>query len=311
MSRPVLLQLCPLSGELEARISELFAVHRYFALGAPDTWLAEHASAVIAVATGGNVGISNALLQQLPNLRVVAINGVGFDKVDLTEARRRGVRVTNTPDVLTDDVADLAVGLTISLLRSLPQADQFVRSGDWLQGERPLTRKVSGRRVGIVGLGRIGLAIAQRLSAFGAVSYFGRQEKAVPYPFHASLGALAQQSDVLIVSVSAGADSYGMIDREVLQALGPEGYLVNVARGSVVDENALIAALQTGAIAGAALDVFADEPRVPQTLIDLPNVVLTPHIASATVETRRRMADLVVENLKAFLDGAPLPTPVV
>lgn len=307
-----ILQLCPLSDALETALAARGNVKQWFALSdsARAAWLAAHANEVSAVVTGGHIGCDNALIAALPGLKLIAINGVGYDKVDLATASARGVAVTNTPDVLTDDVADLAVGLVIALLRQLPRADRFVRDGRWRDGGFPLARKVSGRRFGIVGLGRIGAAIAARLAAFGPIAYTGTQEKPVPYDFAPDPVALATHSDVLIVACAATPETRGMIDAGVLDALGADGYLVNVSRGSVVDEAALIAALDTGRIAGAALDVFADEPRVPTALIAGAPTVLTPHIASATVETRRAMADLVLANLDAFLAGAPLVTPV-
>jgi lactate dehydrogenase-like 2-hydroxyacid dehydrogenase len=313
MTKPSLLQLCPFSPVLEEQLRETFDVCRLFELGDADAdaWLNAHGAAVRAIATGGHLGAPAALVERLPALGIIAINGVGFDKVDLDVARRRGIRVTTTPNTLTDDVADLAIGLVIALLRGIVASDGHVRAGRWEQGERPLGRKVSGRRFGIVGLGQIGSAIAARLSAFGPVLYTDLAEKAVPYAFVPDLKTLAERSDVLVLASAASAATFHLIDETILEALGADGYLVNVARGSLVDEAALIAALQDGRIAGAALDVFADEPRVPSALTDIPHLVLTPHIASATVETRRRMAELVIENLRAYVDGAALPSALV
>lgn len=311
MTKPSLLQLCPLSPALEADLAASFDVCPLFARDDAEAWLAAHGGDVRAIATGGHIGAPSELIAQLPQLGIISINGVGFDKVDLDLARARGIRVTTTPGTLTEDVADLAVGLVIALLRGLVGSDTYLRKGDWETGERPLARKVSGKTFGIVGLGEIGAAIAARLNAFGPVLYTGRGAKDVPYRYVADLADLARQADVLILASAANATTFGMVDAKVLEALGPDGYLVNIARGSLVDEPALIAALHAKTIAGAALDVFADEPRVPEELRQMANAVLTPHIASATVETRRRMADLVIENLRAFLDGTPLPTPLV
>jgi lactate dehydrogenase-like 2-hydroxyacid dehydrogenase len=227
-------------------------------------------------------------------------------------ARRRGVVVTHTPDVLNDEVADTAIGLMLCASRQLPAADRFVRSGQWLQGPMPLQRRMSGARLGIVGMGRIGKAIAHRAQAFGmTIAYTARSAKPeLPHRFCASAAELAAISDFLVVITPGGAGTRKLIDAAVLEALGPKGILVNVARGSVVDEAALVDALQRGVVGGAALDVFEDEPRVPQALIDMPQVVLTPHIGSATRETRQAMCDLAVDNLRALFDGRPLLTPV-
>lgn len=309
----VILQLNPYSAALEADLAERLEVVRWFELDEPQraAWLKDRASEVVALTAGGHVGGPTQLIEALPNLKIVAINGVGFDKVDLALARSRGIRVTTTPGTLSDDVADLAVGLIISLLRQIPAADAHVRSGAWPSGERPLARKVTGRRFGILGLGHIGGAIAARLSAFGPVAYTSRQPKPVPYEYHADAGILAVASDVLVVACSANASTRHLVGAEVLDALGPDGWLVNVSRGSVVDEAALIQALEAGRIAGAALDVFENEPQVPEALRTSPKVVLTPHIASATVETRAAMAALVLANLDAVLSGQEPPTPVV
>lgn len=309
----VALQLCPFAEPLERGLGDLFEVVRWFALGEDQQsdFLSRRADEVVAVATGGHIGCPPPLMDALPCLGIVAINGVGYDKVDLDQARARGVRVTNTPDVLTEDVADLAVGMTIDLLRGITPSDRFVREGEWLTRERPLTRRVAGKRFGIVGLGRIGRAIADRLACFGSIRYFGRSDKGATYSFEPSLVALAEWADVLLVACAANPDTRRLIDGGVLAALGSDGVLVNVARGAVVDEAALIAALNDGTIAGAALDVFEDEPRVPQALLDSARVLLTPHIASATVECRVAMADIVLANLRAFLAGELLPTAVV
>jgi lactate dehydrogenase-like 2-hydroxyacid dehydrogenase len=221
------------------------------------------------------------------------------------------VRVTTTPGTLTEDVADLAVGLIIALLRQIPAGDAHVRAGAWPSAERPLARKVSGRRFGILGLGQIGSAIAARLTAFGPVAYTSRSRKPVPYDFHADAAALAGASDVLVVACSANQTTRRLVNEAVFEALGPDGWLVNVSRGSVVDEAALIKALEAGRICGAALDVFETEPHVPEALRNSPRVVLTPHIASATVETRQAMAELVLRNLDAFLHGERPPSSVV
>ena len=301
-AKPTILQLCPLSGDLEGALNERFTVVRWFGVtpAAQAAWLGENGHTVRAVVTGGHVGCSNELMTALTNLGLIAINGVGVDKVDLGFARARGVRVSTTPGVLTEDVADLAVGLIIGLLRGIAQADAFVRAGSWPAGDRALGRKVSGRRFGIVGLGQIGSAIAARLSAFGPVAYMGPIPKPVPYAYFAQVTALATACDVLVIACPANSTTHHLVDAEVLRSLGPQGYLVNVSRGSVVDEAALTTALTRGEVAGAALDVFENEPHVPDALRASERVLLTPHVASATVETRRAMADVVLHNLNSL-----------
>jgi len=305
--------MCPLSGVLEQELDDLFAVVRWFEQDAQakSQFLQNGAADVRAVVTGGHIGCTTELMAALPNLGIISINGVGYDKVDLPQARARGIRVTTTPDVLTADVADLAVGLTIDLLRGITRSDRFVREGGWLEGDRPLAHRVTNRRFGIVGLGRIGRATADRLAVFGPVRYHGPSRKDAPYPFEPSLTKLAEWAEVLVITCHANATTARLINAHVLNALGPKGYLVNVARGSVLDEPELVQVLENGLIAGAALDVFADEPRVPATLIESERVVLTPHVASATIECRQSMAELVLANLRAFLAGQPLPTAVI
>ncbi len=309
----VALQLRSFSSVLEAGLAQRFEVLRWFELGAAEQkeWLSRRAASVRAVVTGGETGCPSDLMAALPSLGIIAINGVGIDKVDLPLARARGVRVVTTPGVLSDDVADLAVGLIIGLLRRIPAADAFVRRGDWEKGAWPLARKVTGRRFGIVGLGQIGSAIARRLSAFGPVAYTGPRQKPVPYRFHAELRDLARASDVLVISCPANDSTRHSVNTSVIDALGPQGYLVNVSRGSVVDESALTAALAAGKLRGAALDVYENEPHVSDALRSSSAVVLTPHIASATVETRAQMAEVILQSLDAFLQGAPLIAAVV
>lgn len=309
MTQAVALQLCPLSDYLEAELTSRCPVVRWFELDehAQRGWLATDAHKVRLVVTGGHLGCSNNLMTALPALGLIAINGVGYDKVDVPFARARNVAVSTTPDVLTHDVADLAVGLTIGLLRGLPAADRFVREGRWSGGVFPLGRKVTGQRFGIVGLGHIGRAIADRLAIFGPVAYHGRMPRDATYRYEPILAALARDSDVLLLACAATEETRNLVDADILKALGSTGYLVNVARGSVVDEPALVVALDQGVIAGAALDVFVDEPDVPAGLIASDRTVLAPHIASATAETRQAMADLVLANVDALLDGRTPP----
>jgi lactate dehydrogenase-like 2-hydroxyacid dehydrogenase len=273
--------------------------------------LADPAGVEVAV-VGGGAPAGVAEMDALPDLRAVVNFGVGYDNVDVAEARRRGIVVSNTPDVLTDAVADLAVFLVVDVLRGISAADRFVRRGAWAAGERfPLTRDVRGARVGVLGLGRIGTAAAERLDAFGArVLYHSRSPKDVAWTYCDSPVALAEACDVLVVLTPGGAGTEHLVDAAVLDALGPDGYLVNVARGSVVDEQALVAALEEGRIAGAGLDVFADEPKVPEALLGRDDVVLLPHVGSATVQTREAMGRLVLDNVDAFLGRGELVTPV-
>ena len=265
-----------------------------------------------AIAASGESKVSAALINSLPALQVISVMGVGYDGVDVAAAKTRGVVVTHTPDVLNDDVADLAIGLMLSAARQLPQADRFVRDGQWLKGAMPLARKMSGARLGLVGIGRIGQAIAQRALAFNmSVAYTARSPRtSLPWRYFADATALAAESDFLVIITPGGAATRHMIDAGVLAGLGAKGILVNVARGSVVDEVALIDALERGVIAGAGLDVFADEPRVPDRLRALPQVVLTPHVGSATAATRQAMADLAFDNLRLHFAGQALRTPV-
>ncbi|WP_432562609.1 2-hydroxyacid dehydrogenase [Kineococcus sp. SYSU DK003] len=268
---------------------------------------------VDVVVTSGRFGVDAELMGRLPNLRAVLNFGVGYDTTDVAEATRRGVVVTNTPDVLTDCVADTAVALVLAVLRGFSAADRWVRAGRWPEGGNfPLTRRVSGSRVGILGLGRIGRAVAHRLEAFGCpISYHNRRELPdVAYGYAPDAVSLAAASDVLVVAAAGGSGSAGLVSEQVLEALGPRGYLVNVARGSVVDEDALVKALQDGRIAGAGLDVFAHEPHVPAALLDRDDVVLLPHLGSGTVETRNDMERLVLDNLEAFLREGRVLTPV-
>ena len=265
-----------------------------------------------AVAANGESKIGAALMDRLPALKMISVMGVGYDGIDVAAAKSRGAMVTHTPGVLNDDVADLAIGLMLATARAIPRADRHVRAGLWPSGAMPLARKVSGARLGLVGMGRIGQAIAHRASAFAmSIAYTARNAKAgLPYRYLPSARALAAESDFLVVITPGGAGTRKLIDAEVLAALGADGILVNVSRGSVVDEGALIDALQRGVIAGAGLDVFEMEPNVPQALRALDQVVLTPHIGSATGATRRAMADLAFANLHAFFMGRALISPV-
>ena len=311
VERPEVLVVAPVMPFLMDALRGAVTVHDRLHLNDPAAFAAA-APRIRAVVATGESKVPAALIAQLPALEMITVFGVGYDGVDVAAARARGIPVTHTPGVLNDDVADLALGLLISAARRIPQADRFVRGGEWLKGPIPVARKVAGSRLGVVGMGRIGQAIAQRALAFRMdVAYTARSPREnLPYTYHPDAAALAAAVDFLVVITPGGAATRGLIDAKVLQALGPQGYLVNVSRGSVVDQPALIAALQAGTIAGAALDVFADEPRVPAELLAMDNVVLTPHIGSGTKQTREAMAQLTFDNLRAHFAGQPLLTPV-
>jgi hydroxypyruvate reductase len=311
-SRPDVLAVAKLPPFYLQPLQAAFTLHDRLHETDPQAF-AKIAPRIRAITGGGESLVSRELMQQLPALEMISIMGVGYDKVDVRAAIERGIPVTHTPEVLNDEVADLALALMLSVARRVPQADRHVRENRWAeQGPMPLATKVSGKRLGIVGLGRIGKAIAQRAQGFGmSIAYTGRTQQAgVSFPYYPTAKALAANVEFLIVITPGGEGTRRMINAEVLQALGPKGFLINVARGTVVDEAALVDALQRGVIAGAGLDVFEDEPRVPEALRALGNVVLTPHMASATHETRQAMADLALANLQAHFAGQPLLSPV-
>lgn len=310
-NRPVIFITVPLVPALMAQLSAQFdCLHGWElqeALLAGEVW-----PAVRAVVTTGGAGASRQLLQALPAVELVACVGVGFDAIDLDYARTHGIAVTTTPGVLDHCVADTALALLLAVMRRVVQADRFVREGRWLQGGFPLASCLSGKRCGIVGLGNIGRAIARRVEAFDMrLCYYGPRPKAdIAYPYYADLAEMAAAVDVLVLALPGGVATRHVVDGRVLDALGPEGVLINIARGLVVDQAALVERLLDGRLGGAGLDVFEQEPQVPEALFDLPNVVLTPHVASATVETRAAMAQLMLDNLLAHFSGLPLLTPL-
>ncbi|MFL1904838.1 2-hydroxyacid dehydrogenase [Streptomyces tauricus] len=306
------LQVSPLLPALEKALAERHRTVRLHELPDPAAYLREQAEGVVAVVTSARFGVANSLMDALPKLGAIVHFGVGYETTDVAHARARGVDVSNTPDVLNDCVADLAVGGLIDVMRELSAADRYVRAGRWGAAPYPLTSRVSGKRVGILGLGRIGRAVARRLEGFGMdIAYCSRGPVSdVPYRYLPTARELAAECDAVVVTVAGGAGTRGLVSAEVLDALGPRGFLVNVARGSVVDEPALVAAVREGRIAGAALDVFADEPNVPQALLESDRVLLLPHVASGTHETRQAMADLVLGNVQRFMAEGVLLTPV-
>lgn len=310
MTKPVALLLARLPDFLTSPLNEVCDTELFpenEATGTPP-----NAERIRAIVMGGGNTAAPALLDQLPNLEIISVYGVGYDGVPLDYCQKRGIRVTNTPDVLTDDVADIATALVLMTSRRLRIAEQFVRDRAWEKGVFPLSHALKGKTAGILGLGRIGKAIADRLQAHGMnIAYYGRKPQSVSYAYHDTPTSLAAASDFLVVACPGGNETKHLVNAEVLAALGEKGTLINIARGSVVDEPALIEALECESIRGAGLDVFEDEPRVPEALLKSDRVVLLPHIGSATFETRKEMARLSVENVVAHFGGKPLLTPVI
>lgn len=310
MTKPAVLLVSRLPEPLAGRLRECFDCHALADVDAAGLQaLAPQLRGMVA--TGESL-VSRALMASLPALEVISVLGVGYDGIDMAAARERGICVTHTPGLSTDDIADFAMALLLAAARQVVNADQFVRRGDWSTGRFPMTRRVSGARLGIVGLGRIGRAVAQRALAFGMeIAYTGRTAKAdAPYRWCSDAQTLAASVDFLVVCASGGADTRALVNADVLAALGPSGVLVNIARGSIVDEDALITALRERQILAAGLDVFCHEPHVPPALLALDNVVLTPHMASTTGATVQAMFDLTFANLAAHFDALPVPTPV-
>lgn len=295
------------------RFAESFTIHRAREIDDLGAYLAEHGGKIEAVATTGFDGIRPEVMDALPALKIISCYGVGYDAIDAVTAASRGIVVTHTPNVLNAEVADTAILLMLAVSRRLVRDDQWVRSGNWkAKGAAPLTRTVEGRRVGILGLGRIGETIAEKLKAFDCeVVYHSRNERPdVEWRYYGDLVAMARDIDFLVVITPGGAATRKLVSREVMEALGPEGTLINVARGSVVDEAEMVSALQEGRLGNAGLDVFENEPEVPEALFAMENVVLLPHVGSATVETRRAMGDLTVDNLNAFFANGKAISPV-
>jgi len=305
-----ILQTHKMLATCEDALAAKYTVHRLHEAADKDALLASVRDRVRGIAGGY---VQAELMDRLPKLEIIANFGVGYDSIDTQAAKARNIRVTNTPNVLNDAVAEITIGLMIALARRIPQAHQFVRDGNWLKGNFPLLTELNGKTVGILGLGRIGKEIAVRAQAMKMrVVYFGRHKQHdEPFVYYSDLTEMARDVDWLVIIAPGGKGTEKIVSRQVLEALGPEGYLVNMARGTLVDEAAMVELLQSKALGGAALDVFENEPRVPQALFALDNVVLSPHQGSATHQTRNKMGALVVANLDAWFAGDPLISPVV
>ncbi len=316
MAKPALLMTGEMMPLIMNGCDAVFEVHRLWQAADREALLKQVAPDIRAICTGGHTGVKtdDALMGRFPNLKIVGNFGVGYDSVDAAAAARRGVIVTNTPDVLTEEVADTTLGLLLNTVREFSRAEKWLRDGRWAaDGDYRLTpASLRDRSVGIAGLGRIGKAIARRVEAFGVpVSYYGRKaQPGVSYRYYSDLVAMARDVDTLIVVTPGGPDTHNLIDASVLNALGPRGILINISRGSVVDETALIEALRTKTILAAGLDVFLNEPRINPAFLQLDNATLLPHVGSASQYTRNAMGQLVMDNLIAFAEGKPPTTPV-
>jgi lactate dehydrogenase-like 2-hydroxyacid dehydrogenase len=312
--KPDLFMAGPMLPMIEESLTGTFNIHHYAKAADKAAFLNEIGPKIRAATLGGQAVVSAEIMSKMPKLEIVSNFGVGYDTVDVKYAAANGIIVTNTPDVLNEEVADTTLGLMLMTVRELPQSERYLRQGKWLEKPFPLTpASLRDRTVGIVGMGRIGKAIAKRIESFGMPIVYHSRNAApgVSYKHYPDLIAMAKDVDIMVVIVPGGPATKNMINAEVLEALGPKGIFINVARGSVVDEPALIEALKSKKIMSAGLDVFADEPRVPKELIEMENVVLLPHVASASVFTRRAMGQLVVDNLKAWAAGKPPLTPVI
>jgi len=315
MSKPEVLQVGPYPEWDQKPLDQAFLVHRYFAAEDKPTFLAKVGPGVRAIATRGELGASRAMIEACPKLELISVYGVGFDAVDLAAARERAVRVTNTPDVLTNDVADLGVAMMLCQSRGMVGAEHWVRNGSWAQsGLYPLKRRVWGRKAGVLGLGRIGFEVATRLAGFGmdiAYSDVAAKDYASKWKFIPDPVELAKHSDFFFVTLAASATTRHIVNREVIDAVGPEGMIINISRATNVDEDALLGALESKRLGSAALDVFEGEPRLNPRFLKLDNILLQPHHASGTVETRKAMGQLLRDNLAAHFSGKPLLTPVL
>ncbi|MBW5810613.1 2-hydroxyacid dehydrogenase [Yersinia kristensenii] len=310
--KQAVLIIAPVMDYLTEKLEQNFIVHKLFQITDTAEFFAAQGANIKGIVTRGDIGVTNEVLALLPEVQIISIFGVGTDAVDLDTTRERNIIVTTTPGVLTDDVADTALGLIIATSRRICQADKFLRAGQWPHSSLPLASKVTGKRLGVFGMGRIGQAIARRAAGFDMqIAYTDTVHiESLPYQYVPDLISLAKQSDILVVAISGGKDSIGLINKTIFAAMPNHALLINIARGSMVNQDDLIRALQQKEIGGAGLDVFADEPNVPQTLIEMDNVVLLPHIASATIETRIQMSDIVFSNIYAHFSGEKAPTAI-
>jgi lactate dehydrogenase-like 2-hydroxyacid dehydrogenase len=313
MSKPEILMIGPYPAWDMEPLESDYHIHRLWEAADRNARIAQVAPRIRAIATRGELGANAALIDALPSLEIVSCYGVGTDAIDLVRAKARNIRVTNTPEVLTKDVADMALALILAVLRKIPQGDSYVRSGQWARKNMELATSLTAKTVGVLGFGRIGRAVAQRAIAFETKIAYSDVAPAsgVAYDFYPDAVTLAKASDILVVTVAGGAATKNIVGADVLEALGPQGVVINVARGTIVDESALLDALSKGAIGGAGLDVFWNEPNIDKRLLELPNVIVQPHQSSGTVETRKAMGQLVRDNLAAHFAGRPLITPVV
>ncbi|MFA3779648.1 2-hydroxyacid dehydrogenase [Yersinia sp. 1652 StPb PI] len=311
-SKQAVLIIAPVMDYLTEKLEQTFTVHKLFQVTDHAEFFAEQGQNIKGIVTRGDIGVSNEVLALLPEVQIISIFGVGTDAVDLATTHERNIIVTTTPGVLTDDVADTALGLIIATSRRLCLADKFLRAGQWPHSTLPLSSKVTGKRLGVFGMGQIGQAIARRAAGFDMqIAYTDKaHNETLPYQYVPDLMSLASQSDILVVAISGGKDSAGLVNNTVFAAMPNHAILINIARGSMVNQDDLILALQQQNIGGAGLDVFADEPNVPLALIEMDNVVLLPHIASATTETRIQMSDIVFSNILAHFSGEKAPTAI-
>lgn len=316
MEKPHILQVGELPEWDQTPLEETFTVHRYFEASEKDKFIQDIGNKIQAIATRGDLGANRAMVEACPNLKIISVYGVGYDGIDLEVCKDRGIQVTNTPDVLTNDVADLGIAMMLCLSRGVVGAESWVRDGYWkTQGLYPLQRRVWGKRVGILGLGRIGFELAKRLDGFGMqIAYGDISEKSYAgceWEFITDPVELAQHSDFLFITLAASTDTHHIVGQKMIEALGPEGMIINISRAANIDEEALLNALETGSLGAAALDVFDGEPDINPRFFKLNNVLLQPHHASGTVETRQEMGKLMRDNLTAHFKGVPLLTPVM